>query len=202
MSRSILPVALMLFFQMPVSAQITDVIDNFTVRQLGEGVIVEWRIRKGEQCFNMEVQRGDDSVEYVMLEAFHGICGSDADDTWYEYFDPGPFNTNQSYFYRIEASSGTVLSTTREVEFLETDAGSLSVFPNPMQNRAEVFYTNTGGELISLQIFDLQGRRVYASNPSSESQFEILKGNLTQGIYLVQIVAEGEIRASKKLYVN
>lgn len=188
------------------SAQGT-IIEDLTVRQLGEGVVLRWRIGQGNSCVDMNIQRSNDSLNFDKLGEFRGLCGSNDSDTWYEWFDDTGLDVNSKYWYRIWASNGTVVSRPVFVEFRDSNAGALSIAPNPMQQSAVIYYANPLGDPVSLHLFDLKGAELYRTQEAPVNQFNLdntfgRSGNLQPGIYLLQIQSEGKTMAVEKLLVH
>lgn len=210
MSRILLSVLCLTLFTALTSSELLaqgTIIEELTARQLGDGIIVRWKIGQGNSCIDMNIERSTDSVNYLKIGEYRGLCGSNDSDTHYEWFDNAELNVNSGYWYRINASNGTVVSKPASVQFRDSNAGAVSIVPNPMISSSVIYYANTTGDKVQLLLFDMSGRLLYRSEKSAANQFNIdnsygRTGNLLPGTYLVKILSEGQVKASEKLQVN
>ena len=71
---------------------------------------------------------------------------------------------------------------------------SFNIYPNPAQNNFSIeFKSNTEG---SVRIFDISGKVVFSSTINSINQ-TIDCSNLNNGLYIVQIEANGTLTSQK-----
>jgi acetyl esterase/lipase len=79
---------------------------------------------------------------------------------------------------------------------------SVSVFPNPSQDRMTINYVGDDNKPISeIQLMDVSGRTVRSFNNVNANQFEIRKEDLSAGLYLLK-VRVGDRAANKKIVFN
>ncbi|BDD00793.1 PKD domain-containing protein [Persicobacter psychrovividus] len=105
---------------------------------------------------------------------------------------------------KVVATDGTTGEFTAE-ELIEILAGPLnndqqsviSIYPNPATDHIRV---DTALEQAQLVIFDLNGRQVLEQNLSFNT--EISTANLSSGMYIVQIVAQGQLVETQKLLIK
>ncbi|MGB1122017.1 MAG: Omp28-related outer membrane protein [Flavobacteriales bacterium] len=80
-----------------------------------------------------------------------------------------------------------------------------TLFPNPAEHSATLEFFSPRGQTVVLQIIDTHGRIVQMksiiTNPGS-NQFNIDASQLEEGIYLIEILADGESMASEKLMIK
>ena len=72
------------------------------------------------------------------------------------------------------------------------------VYPNPFQEVATVEIEGKEFTKIVFALYDLTGRLVY-QKASSETSFSIHKSDLTQGVYIYRIFADGDLLNTGKL---
>lgn len=200
----------LLLLSIPAQAQFdtgkgTPILADFNARQLGQSVILDWRVVQGQFCINMQIQRTTDTLgEWTQLGEFGGLCGSDKEDVWYDWFDDSKLTPNTTYFYRIWASNGTVVSEISALFLRETELGRLSVVPNPVSFISKVYFANPTGRKISMHLHDLQGRTLSSTEPIVSSEFRLFRDVLSSGFYLLKIRdgAAGEILACERIYVQ
>ena len=111
-------------------------------------------------------------------------------DYWNE--DTGLLND-----YTLEICATSPLSVQDE-EFY-----ALQVYPNPNNGSFSIGFNPKSGQEISVDVYDIRGRLMYANKYSNTTRFEevITLNNAQSGVYLVQI-ADGSYRITKKIIVN
>ncbi len=91
------------------------------------------------------------------------------------------------------------------IDSLEEQVSSFQLFPNPMETHSHLKFNLTEPTALTLQIFDLQGRVVHKQNmgilTAQSHQILIEKGELTSGIYYVQLQS-GNKQMGQKLLVK
>ena len=91
-----------------------------------------------------------------------------------------------------------------EATTLSTNSYSLSnvsIYPNPSNGIINVRFETTSNDNVKIELFDLQGRRVYRSNHSNnQSLFDepIATGKLANGIYVLN-VSQGNKSTTKRI---
>ena len=91
-----------------------------------------------------------------------------------------------------------------EATTLSTNSYSLSnvsIYPNPSNGIINVRFETTSNDNVKIELFDLQGRRVYRSNHSNnQSLFDepIAIGKLANGIYVLN-VSQGNKSTTKRI---
>ena len=78
---------------------------------------------------------------------------------------------------------------------------NLSIYPNPSNGVINVRFETSSNDIVKIELFDLQGRRVYRSNhTSNQSLFDepIATGKLANGIYILN-VSQGNKSTTKRI---
>lgn len=78
---------------------------------------------------------------------------------------------------------------------------AMVVYPNPMTSQATVKFDNPKGEEFLIQVFDLSGRLLLSKPGIRTNTFEIERGTMSPGIYVVEL-RNGSIRQTAKLIVQ
>lgn len=82
------------------------------------------------------------------------------------------------------------------------DAKNFEVYPNPSEDMMRIEYVGTDNEPINhIQLMDVSGRVVRSYSDINATNFDIRKGDLTEGLYLLQIRV-GDKMANKKVMFN
>jgi subtilisin-like proprotein convertase family protein len=94
-----------------------------------------------------------------------------------------------------------------EATTLSTSSYSLSnvsIYPNPSNGVINVRFETTSNDLVKIELFDLQGRRVYRSNhTSNQALFDesIVTGKLSNGIYILN-VSQGNKSTTRRIILS
>jgi uncharacterized delta-60 repeat protein/uncharacterized repeat protein (TIGR01451 family) len=116
------------------------------------------------------------------------------------YFDfEAPVITN-TYFhtihdFSINVSVEPIEGTDRFVDF--------KVIPNPFSNTAQLKLEGLENtENLELEIFNLNGQRIQFLNNSQNGQFQLSRGEMSQGIYFLSVRQNGKVVARGKMVVE
>ena len=82
----------------------------------------------------------------------------------------------------------------------------LSVYPNPMTNTMNVQFELTGGSNVELNVYNLIGEKVMSFDlgyrMNGKHNVTLDKGNLSSGMYILQLDAENMDRVATKITVK
>jgi len=96
-----------------------------------------------------------------------------------------------STWLRIPVHGSATISSSDDSFILHPSAFSLSVFPNPFNARATITFTLPRSGHATLEIFDIQGRRVTtlsdAHLPAGTHRVNFDSGSLATGVYLARL---------------
>lgn len=112
------------------------------------------------------------------------------------YFDyNAPIRTNTT-FHEIGADFVSVQLV--GIENVTQPNVLVNVYPNPFDEVATVEIKGDAFSKIEFELYDLTGRVIYQKT-SKETSFNIHKSDLTQGVYIYRIVADGKLLNTGKL---
>lgn len=105
-----------------------------------------------------------------------------------EHFTCGvPFNCNY-----------TAMVT--NISDLTANDATFNVYPNPAHSVLTVDLKAFSGKNINVELYDGLGRKVKESNKILTEQHTITRGNLPNGIYLINVIVEGKIHSKKIMF--
>ncbi len=93
---------------------------------------------------------------------------------------------NSFQVFRIKSDSGLGLHDLQK----EEKENKVKIVPNPMKDRSKIIFENPMGEPFTLSLFNGLGACVYFRGKLSGSTTLLERGNLSPGIYLVQIQSQ------------
>ncbi len=116
------------------------------------------------------------------------------------YFDfEAPVITN-TYFHTIHDFSINV--SVERIEGADKYV-NVKVIPNPFRNQATLQLEGLENtDNLELEIFNLSGQRIQYLNNSQNGQFELSRGEMSQGIYFFSIRQNGKVVARGKMVVE
>jgi hypothetical protein len=82
------------------------------------------------------------------------------------------------------------------------EAGSLSVYPNPMHESVTISTAQLTEKAMMIQLVDLNGTVVKTIDNISGSTTEITRDDLKSGLYFVQVKSGSTVLAMTKLLVD
>lgn len=116
-------------------------------------------------------------------------------------------NPNNQYGYGIPDYNQARIVLSAFQHGLATHPGDLTVFPNPFQDELSVLYNSSDTHSVTIQLFDLTGRKLHEQKFSSviiglnPLVLKQLSG-LNQGFYMVKIVADDKVYSQKVLKIK
>lgn len=162
-------------------------------------MVVFLTIKGGVQCSGLQVQRSTDSINFIQVHEFPGICGSPGANESYVWVDDFPVRNTINY-YRLEIGNLGIVSDLRSVFFQYFESDKLLITPNPCED-CTVRFPNDKREKVQIQIFSYDGQ--FLLEEETSSNFYSLKDFDLQGsIFLVSILYENGKKITGKILKN
>lgn len=101
-----------------------------------------------------------------------------------------------------------IITNTFETEFVQSlkvdtfENNDFSLYPNPTNTSIVVSLNDKNGLIQQLQIIDVLGKSVKEVKTNASKEIKIDVSDLSKGVYLVEILSENNIKATKKLVIN
>lgn len=107
---------------------------------------------------------------------------------------------SENIFYAVNEMNFTI---TEEMGIDENELNKLAVYPNPNDGDFNISFDAIGGETVSVQVFDLQGRLVYDKEFEGVANFEkqINLKDASSGLYILRVENAAKT-INKKLIVR
>ena len=169
---------------------------NFSARQAGSSVVLQWQTSEESTINNYTIERSNDGRSWMAL----GNVRAGSSNGTYNYVDERPsVGRNNYYRIRIKDNTGQYTFTVIRVITVYED-GILSISPNPAHEQTVIYFAGrlAGSEL---HLTDMTGR-VLQRHILAEgvSTYTLNTAGLSAGTYLVKIQLKSGI-VTKKLLV-
>lgn len=86
------------------------------------------------------------------------------------------------------------------LEELAANNPTILLFPNPAYNTVTIDLKAFSGKNVNIEIYDALGRKVKDLAKIKTEQYILTRGNLPNGIYLVNVIAEGKLYSKKVMF--
>jgi hypothetical protein len=113
-------------------------------------------------------------------------------------------NTASIYF----DSNPAIITNTFHTEFVAAlanasfESNNFVIFPNPANNNVQLFLQNTSETINSILITDVLGKSIRKIKDISNNQISLDVSDLSQGVYLVEITTDNNLKQVKKLIIE
>gem|GEM_PF-454880 len=172
---------------------------NFKAYQKENDVAIDWQVLNEINIDHYEVEKSINGINFNLMGKVDAI--NNGIKTNYSKIDPDPVNGNN--FYRIKAidKNGTVSYTGIAVVNIQNDKTSVSIQPNPVQNKiVNLFCTMPKGKY-EFVLYNSNGQNVFRKSleysGGSSIQTLILPSNIASGIYVARLFNNKENFALK-----
>jgi len=171
--------------------------DSFNLQAKGTGsleiTLVKQSITNWEEQYKTTIALTDDFQEFEMpFTDFASALGAElvADDIVTIVFtivsEDGIATTKEMNLQNVRFSNKSSLSTTN----FEASTNSLAIYPNPMIDNANLYFTVNNTETVQLAIYNQLGKMVYNTTVTAQpgkNQIALEKQNLSTGLYICKL---------------
>ncbi len=173
-------------------------IENFTGTQFHNSIVLNFTLVKGNTCFDTEIQRSTDGVNFIVINTIAGICGSTQENISYSITDNSPVANSYNY-YRINLRS-LGFSDIIKVRYIDFSASNALVIYNSQQQLSTLFYKNPSAKKIEFEILNQHGMVIQKGN-SNISEWNISTSAWPRGLYFIRFMnGENVISRTMMLY--
>ncbi|MEP5255965.1 MAG: reprolysin-like metallopeptidase [Winogradskyella arenosi] len=135
-------------------------------------------------------------------DALSAVNGTNAQGNWIFYIFDNTINNTSSVLNSVTIEA-CQFSTEAVLSVEDNELEALSIYPNPNNGDFNVQFNPRSGEAISLAVYDIRGRAIYAESYNSVSRFNetVHLQNAQSGVYLLTITDGGQ-KVTKKIIVE
>ncbi len=86
------------------------------------------------------------------------------------------------------------------VNEIKADDAAIKVFPNPAASSLTIDLKALSGRVVNIELYDALGRKVKEISKIKAEQYTITRGNLPNGIYLINVISDGKLFSKKIMF--
>ncbi len=163
---------------------------NFDLQADNGFVTIRWEVIAGYTCQDVEIWRGNDSLNLKNIYTYAGICGDDDSNKVYQYIDK-PATNGRFYFYQIKVFSEK--SLVKKVLNLSDDV--INFYPNPMTDFLNIVYS-PNSKMDKIEFYNSQGKLTCAfENIKPSQKLDVSKWG--SGVYLYRAYFKNQITSGQ-----
>jgi hypothetical protein len=175
-------------------------LSEFYALPLTSSVELKITISAGNTCNGITILRSEDGINYSPVGGIAGVCGSTTEDTFYSFTDENPVHNALNY-YRLDLISLGYTSSI-SIFFVYLGEEDILMYPNPLSVSSTVYFKSSPSELFSYRMTDTNGKIIKPDEPVYGGSFELRRGNLRPGIYLLVLENESGRLMIKRILVK
>lgn len=170
----------------------------FNVKKVNNDAVLTWETAQEKNSDYFEIQTSADGKSFIALDRIQAAGNSSAPKS-YTYTDKDI--AAGDHFYRlkqVDLDGKSEYSTVRLVEHNIADNGrTLLIAPNPASDNIHI-KVGQSKEAKTINIYTIDGRKVYTQNLTNESKISITTAGLQAGTYIAELrSANGSTEYSK-----
>ncbi|MDP2188789.1 MAG: T9SS type A sorting domain-containing protein [Sphingobacteriaceae bacterium] len=159
-------------------------IARFGLLQLGEGVRIDVTLQAGFTCNGIQLLRSADSLQFETIGLIGGVCGSEAEEVSYDFYDPLPLD-GRKYFYSL-LLGGRIPSEVLSIRLLDFNKIGFVMGPNPAREQVALRWQNEAEQLHYITLLSAHGQPLFNwEQHGSESELRLPA--LPAGIYFIHL---------------
>lgn len=158
---------------------------NFEAVQLQDKIHISWTMNAGTTCTGLKVQHSEDSLNFITIYEYPGICGNASTTETYTYnHTPKPNTYN---YYRLDMGIYG-LSEIKKVTFIGYTNNSYVIDYNTSTG-LKIYFQNSLNDNYTFEIYNLSGKIIDSKNINS-SEIPIPPFALKTGVYVFSLISQ------------
>ena len=175
----------------------------FNGKAIGYDALLSWTTASELNSKGFELERSIDGKQFEFV-TFVKSAGNSHIKNSYNYSDVNALNLNNTIYYRlkmVDMDGEFEYSTVVKVSANTLTEDVVAVYPNPFNNNCNVSITSTKDGAATIEVYDLQGRKMLDQTTTITNGTTIVNINesnsLNAGVYMVRIIANGTVSVIK-----
>ena len=177
------------FTSWSLSAILPNKLNSFNAIGLKDVVNLNWSINAADNNTIIEVERSKDGINFAPISTVNAYTNKSN----YSLSDKNLPVANALY-YRLKINYPNGNFDYSGIQRVEIKNIKLVVSPNPATNNISV---NASGNISKVEIFNLEGKKVYSAQNAQSNSINVPVANFTNGTYIVNTTVDGETTSDK-----
>ena len=176
-------------------------LNYFTASVFQNSILLDWEIKGGETCNGMSLFRSSDSINFVQIADFPGVCGDINSASRYSHADISPIENTYNYYKVRLGTQGD--SDVLKLFFVKIEANSYSIFNDELNNSFTIYFHNAENEIFNFEIINQQGKYIDQKDALNGNSISLESFNRPSGIYFFNITFNsGRLIKGKLFHFN
>lgn len=158
---------------------------NFSIQDFSNSVSISWTVKAGFSCTDVDVEHSTDSINFISIYNYPGVCGATSQDQDYNFVQENPTKNIKNYYRMNLGNYG--YSEVKSVFLFDYSSAGYSITPNPITSEGKLRFINTENATFFFEVYDTKGNMIYFLNDISGNEIELGSANLNTGIYFFRL---------------
>lgn len=182
-----------------MKAQTSPILVFFEVNRYQNKIIIDWEIAGGNLCTGLKVEHSTDSLNFVSIYDYPGICGSSTSNEKYSYTHTNPVPNTRNY-YRINLNTNGY-SEILGITFIKLEDNGYALFPMPLESGSWLYFINDNKEDATIVIYNSSGRKIFEQELLKTNEVYLGNLSLPLGVYHFNILITDQKKVEGKFVV-
>lgn len=178
-SLSIVFILLFSFFSFSQSPH--PIVNYFTATTFDNQIILNWEIQSGETCNGMKLLYSQDSVNFIEIADFPGICGDPNTASRYTFLHTNPQNLQNNYYKVRLGTQGDTYVISHY--FIQIDETGYFIYNDPNTNSLTLYFENPNNEIWTLLFFNSLGKLEYEKKNLLSDKIILSQESFSNGLH-------------------
>ena len=173
-------------------------VTDFTGRKSISGNEINLQVIKNQQIDKVVLLRSSDGTNFTEIGQMIAKGNNIQPDNYYYYDNNASPGT---YFYKAEIISAANNEFTKIVQIQSASTMIMVISPNPADKSVDVSFSNNNKEKTTLRVINAGGELLMLV-PTNNDYIHFDSGELSSGVYTVQLIRNNEMVQSKRLIIR
>lgn len=159
-------------------------LDRLSLSEYGGKVYISCIIKSGSTCNGIAIFRSVDGIDFQPIGKIIGVCGDINTPVGYDFVDENPI-VNKINQYKLELG-GYGFTDIISINIIDNGEFGFQVRPNPVSQKATIFFNNDQSEETILNLYNLSGE-IILNQKTKNNVFELEVSKLPAGLYFFEL---------------
>ncbi len=176
------------------------VLIDFTANEINGKVVLKWSTAQELNSQRFEVERSTDGTIFEKIASVAAAGNSSARKD-YLFADNTIFEGRYTYRLKQVDIDGKFIYS-RAVSIILKNSGIFHLLENPAKNQLRLVVNGDARQPFAIRIFDMAGKTVLRQTMKNQNRISIDISSLNEGIYIVEVIADGKSAGVQLMKMN